>query len=69
MIEAVTESYNSPDNSETENKPISKVVEELNITPLKAYKLLVIGVAYETTLGKQVCTLYHGNKTIAQIRE
>lgn len=42
LIEAVTDSYNSPED-DVPNKPIKRVAEEFSITPLKVRKLLITG--------------------------
>ena len=68
LIEAVTESYNSPDDNE-EHKPITRVAEEFEITPLKVRKLLITGGAYRTPTNETVLALFREGKTITQIQE
>ena len=51
LIEAVIESYNSPDD-EQEHKPIKLVAEEFGITPLKVRKLLITGEVYKTPVSE-----------------
>lgn len=68
LIDAVTESYNAPDDG-APNKPIKRVAEEFEITPLKVRKLLITGGAYKTPMSESVLALYHEDKTIAQIQE
>ena len=68
LIEDVTDSYNSHED-DVPNKPIKRVAEEFNITPLKVRKLLITGGAYKTPISESVLALFREGKKIAEIQE
>lgn len=68
LIEAAIESYTSPED-DAPNKPIKRVAEELEITPLKVRKLLITGGTYKTPASESVLALYCEGKSLAQIQE